>query len=177
MNSESGQNQNMWKFAVYSGLRHGEIAALAWEDIDLEKGTVRVQRNLNSLGIFGSPKTEADTREIAVPGPALDALKAQHPKTKITFYHREYGSTEPQKVRFVFMLRMRKGEQKTCYSVSSIGARGNVTVKRAGIRRRNPYHTRHTFAYWLLSAGANPSFIANQMGHKNAQMVYKIYSV
>jgi len=26
-----------------------------------------------------------------------------------------------------------------------------------------------------LSAGANPSFIANQMGHENAQMVYEVY--
>ncbi len=29
---------------------------------------------------------------------------------------------------------------------------------------------------WLLSAGANPSFIANQMGHDNAKMVYTVYS-
>ena len=79
-------------------------------------------------------------------------------------------------MHFVFMPRMRKGEQKPNYSMSSIGARWNAAVKRAGIRRRNPYHTRHTFACWLLSAGANPSFIANQMGHENAQMVYEIYS-
>jgi len=38
-------------------------------------------------------------------------------------------------------------------------------VKRAGIRRNNPYHTRHTFACWWLTAGADPSFIASQMGH------------
>ena len=71
---------------------------------------------------------------------------------------------------------MRKGEQKAYYSLSSIGARFNAAVKRAGIRRRNPYHTRHTFACWLLSAGANPSFIASQMGHENAQMVYEVYA-
>jgi len=26
-----------------------------------------------------------------------------------------------------------------------------------------------------LSAGANPNFIASQMGHANAQMVYQVY--
>ncbi|SJC65027.1 Rac prophage; integrase [Shigella sonnei] len=41
MESEKGQSQNLWKFAVYSGLRHGELAALAWEDVDFEKGIVR----------------------------------------------------------------------------------------------------------------------------------------
>ncbi|WP_409072003.1 tyrosine-type recombinase/integrase, partial [Listeria monocytogenes] len=49
-----------------------------------------------------------------------------------------------------------------------MGARWNAAVKRAGIRRRNPYHTRHTFACWLLTAGANPAFIASQMGHETA---------
>lgn len=102
-------------------MRHGELAALAREDIDLANGTVYVRRNLNALVMLN---------EI----------------------------------------------QKPYYSLGSIGCRWNAAVKRAGIRRRNPYHTRHTFACWLLSAGANPSFIANPMGHENAQMVYEIYA-
>ncbi|QQE44868.1 tyrosine-type recombinase/integrase [Hafnia alvei] len=65
--------------------------------------------------------------------------------------------------------------QKSCYPLSAIGALWNKAAKPTGIRRRNPYHTRHTYACWLLSAGATPSFIANQMGHENAQMVYEIY--
>ncbi|MDN8600163.1 hypothetical protein Q0A17_12175 [Citrobacter sp. S2-9] len=28
----------------------------------------------------------------------------------------------------------------------------------------------------MLSAGANPAFIASQMGHENAEMVYTVYS-
>lgn len=44
------------------------------------------------------------------------------------------------------------------------------------VRVRRPYQSRHTFACWLLTAGANPSFIASQLGHENAKMVYEIYS-
>ncbi len=58
MESEKGQSQNLWKFAVYSGLRHGELAALAWEDVDLEKGIVNVRRNLTILDMFGPPKNK-----------------------------------------------------------------------------------------------------------------------
>ncbi|BDH45715.1 prophage integrase IntR [Salmonella enterica subsp. enterica serovar Choleraesuis] len=182
MQSEKGQSQNMWRFAVYSGLRHGELAALAWEDVDLKNGTVHVSRNLTALGLFVPPKTQAGDRIITLLTPALEALRAQHaltggqPQSEITLHHREYGLTEQQHLRFVFIPRICKGEQKPYYSLSSIGARWNAAVKRAGIRRRNPYHTRHTFACWLLSAGANPSFIASQMGHENAQMVYEIYA-
>jgi len=181
MESEHGQNRNLWQFAIYSGLRHGELAALAWEDIDLETGTVHVQRNLTVLGTFGPPKTESGDRKISLLQPALDALRAQRahtalqPRSAITFHHREYGRSETQHLRFVFMPRRYNGMQKPHYCVSSIGACWNSAVKRAGIRRRNPYHTRHTFACWLLSAGANPSFIATQMGHGNAQMVYEVY--
>ncbi|EZI31879.1 putative integrase [Pantoea agglomerans] len=172
----------MWQFAIYSGLRHGEIAALAWEDVDLQTGTVDVRRNLTALKMFGPPKTRAGDRVIKLLQPALDALKAQRMvtelqlRTTIIFHHREYGSTEKQKVRFVFIPRPRKSVQKPFYSLSTIGSRWNAAIKRAGIRRRNPYHMRHTFACWLLSAGANPSFIANQMGHENAQMVFEIYA-
>lgn len=34
----------------------------------------------------------------------------------------------------------------------------------------------HTSACWMLSAGANPAFIATQIGHKNAQRVDCVYS-
>ncbi|MGV4279343.1 Arm DNA-binding domain-containing protein [Citrobacter freundii] len=182
MKANHGQKRNLWQFAIYSGLRHGELAALAWEDIDLAGGTVSVKRNLNTLGMFGPPKTDAGFRTVTLLQPAISALIAQReltgrfPKTEITFHHHEYGLTEKQRVHFVFMPRVRNGVQKAHYSLGSIAARWDSAVKRAGIRRRNPYHTRHTFACWLLSAGANPSFIANQMGHENAQMVYEIYA-
>ncbi|HDG1670105.1 TPA: tyrosine-type recombinase/integrase, partial [Kluyvera ascorbata] len=62
-----------------------------------------------------------------------------------------------------------------CYIPGSIAASWNHHLKRAGIRHRKAYESRHTFACWALSAGANPSFIANQMGHTNAQMVFSVY--
>lgn len=128
MESERGQSQNMWRFAIYSGLRHGEIAALAWEDVALENGTVHVQRNLNGLGMFGPPKTEAGNRIITLLGPALEALKAQRnltalqPKTTVTFHHREYGSTELQKLHFVFSLGCVKVSKNRITRWAALGA-------------------------------------------------------
>ena len=48
-------------------------------------------------------------------------------------------------------------------------------LKRAGVRYRNPYQMRHTFASTLLTAGANPFWIATQLGHVDGEMVFKIY--
>lgn len=45
----------------------------------------------------------------------------------------------------------------------------------AGVRYRNPYQTRHTFASSLLMLGANPLYVATQMGHADTTMVIRTY--
>lgn len=176
-----GQANNLWPFAVYSGLRHGELAALAWEYVDLDNGVIHVRRNLTSVQRFGPPKTHAGIRTIHLLEPAIDALIAQReltghkPGVTITFHPREYGKTEVQELRFVFVPRRLDPKDNPWFSTAGISARWKAATKRAGIKRRNPYQTRHTYACWMLSAGANQTFIATQMGHENAQMVYDGY--
>jgi len=43
------------------------------------------------------------------------------------------------------------------------------------IRRRNAYCTRATFATATLIGGVNPSYIARQLGHRNAAVTHKHY--
>ncbi|RMH36814.1 MAG: hypothetical protein D6694_13555, partial [Gammaproteobacteria bacterium] len=43
------------------------------------------------------------------------------------------------------------------------------------VRYRPPYQTRHTYASMMLSAGANPLWVARQMGHKDWGMIRKRY--
>lgn len=48
--------------------------------------------------------------------------------------------------------------------------------RRAGIRQRRPYQTRHTYACWCLTARGNLAFIAKQMGHKDFTMLVEVYA-
>lgn len=172
----------LWTVAVHTGMRHGELCALAWEDVDLEKGVIYVSRNLTAKGLFVPPKTDAGCRRITLLQPAIDALRAQKKitgesvKTEVMFHHREHGKTEPLQLRFVFQPLSRSRTKTGHYSTNSIAYSWNASLKRAGIRQRDPYQSRHTYACWSLSAGANPSFIASQMGHEDARMVYEVYS-
>jgi integrase len=50
------------------------------------------------------------------------------------------------------------------------------SLRRLGLRYREPYQTRHTFATLALMAGVNPSWVARQMGHVNPQMLFKVYA-
>lgn len=177
------QVANLWSLAVYTGMRHGELCALAWEDIDLIAGTIKVKRNLTAVHEFTPPKTNAGTREIHLIQPAVDVLRDQAEmtrmtaKTRIEVVQREYGKKDIEDCTFVFNPQVSAVNNRsgTYYSVSSIGQSWGSALRRAGIRHRKAYQSRHTYACWSLSAGANPNFIASQMGHTSAQMVYSVY--
>ncbi len=84
---------------VYTGLRHSELCALAWEDIDLIRGTITVRRNLTNQGDFTPPKTDAGVRTVFLVDSAIRALKDQpeitrmRPPAVITLLLCEYGKS------------------------------------------------------------------------------------
>ena len=51
------------------------------------------------------------------------------------------------------------------------------TLRKAGVRYRNPYQTRHTFATKHISQGVNLFWLAAQMGHKGPEMLFSITAV
>lgn len=178
------QIRNIWALAVYTGIRHGELVSLAWEDIDLKAGTMMIRRNFTPTNEFTMPKTKAGTnRVVFLIEPAIEALRSQAEMTRFGKQHgvevnlREYGRKEKHECTFVFDPRLtgRNYLAGDHYAVGSIKKIWDAHIKRAGLRHRNAYQTRHTYACWSLSAGANPNFIATQMGHADAQMVYKVY--
>lgn len=168
--------------SVHTGMRPGEVCALAWEDIDLKKGEIHVSISLTNKGLFVPPKTDAGIRTITLLKPALDALKEQYeitgnsPRQQIIFHHRVLGKTETQNLRFGFSPERCASGKNRYLSKNSISYGWKRGTKLSGIRERNPYQSRHTYACWTLMAGANPSFIASQMGHEDARIVYEVYS-
>ncbi|MGU3413718.1 Arm DNA-binding domain-containing protein [Enterobacteriaceae bacterium C34A] len=178
------QLKNMWALAVYTGIRHGELVSLAWEDIDLKAGTMMIRRNHTTTGEFTLPKTNAGTdRTVFLIKPALDVLRNQAEMTRLGIQYqievslREYGRSTTQPCTFVFnpQITTRNKMAGYHYAAGSVKKIWDAAFKRAGLRHRNAYQSRHTYACWSLSAGANPNFIATQMGHADAQMVYKVY--
>lgn len=58
---------------------------------------------------------------------------------------------------------------------NKVARRWNQALRKAGVRQRALYQTRHTFASTLLSTGLNALYVAKQMGHKDTTMVTKTY--
>ncbi|USH04091.1 site-specific integrase [Grimontia kaedaensis] len=177
------QDNNLFTFAVYSGIRHGELMALSWDDVDLTMGTVKICRNITLEGEFKVPKTASGERIINLLQPALDALIRQRELTcmfrplKIRVRQRDTFTFENQTIRPVFSPKVNatRPDVGDYYFNTAIHDKWRGIVRRAGILYRRPYQTRHTYACWMLSAGANPTFIAKQMGHSSAKEIYQTY--
>lgn len=133
--------------AVHTGLRPGEICALAWEDIDLKKGEIHVSRSLTNKRVFVPPKTDAGIRTITLLKPAHEALLEQYEitgggqKQEIVFHHRELGKTERQNLRFVFIPGENSGSKNNHLSKTQSPTAGSavlnfpVSVRETPIRR------------------------------------------
>jgi integrase len=65
--------------AISTGLRRGELLGLRWDDVDLERGTLRVGRALVREGgrhTLGETKTKRGRRQINLTPRTVNALKA-----------------------------------------------------------------------------------------------------
>jgi integrase len=70
----------LFELALKTGMRRGELLALRWEDVDLDKGILQVRGTLRRTreGLtFGVPKTAASRRQVVL-SPSLVAALWRH---------------------------------------------------------------------------------------------------
>jgi integrase len=71
--------------ALSVGLRRGEVMALRWQDVDLERAVLMVRKNLtlnNGELLLDKPKTAQSVRDIPIPS-SLHTLLASHRQTML----------------------------------------------------------------------------------------------
>jgi len=168
--------------AVYTGLRPGELCALAVEDIDLKAGKIEVTRAITANGTFKIPKT-GKPRTVLLMEPAIEACRVLmaivfgNPKRDIRVYHNRHESREEYVTPLLSpATQARKLVINEWFVSTAWNTKWAAIQRRAGIRHRRPYQTRHTYACWCLTARGNLAFIANQMGHKDYTMLVKVYA-
>jgi integrase len=149
----------MLRFWFHTGLRPGELMALQWPKVDWIGRKARVDENLVS-GEVVTPKTDAGLRDVELNDQAIAALQAQKPATFLA------GQQVWLNPRTGTPWETDAQIRKTLWE---------PLCKRAGVRYRNPYQVRHTYASALLTDGTNPWYVAQQLGHVDVQMVFKVY--
>lgn len=71
------------------------------------------------------------------------------------------------------LIKVRVGIILHSPAISVILKHWQSVLRKAGVRYRNFYQRRHTYASLLLSAGENPMWMASQTGHADWGMIRK----
>jgi integrase len=142
------QHLALISLAIYSGLRQSELLGLRWKNVDLDANTVHAADQIDKHGTL-TGRTKSKPRTVYIP-PQVGTNLKQH---WLASHHK--GQDE-----FVFA-------SSTGKPLSQEWAR-KVWVRlrdRAGVSPRVRFHDlRHTFASILISNGATPVELAEQLG-------------
>ena len=150
VNGASPEWRAMIITALKTGLRHGELLALRWQDTDLVAGRVVVRRSLSGKKI-DTPKNHK-TREVPLSDEAVRALKAhRHLRGELVF------CDESGAIRTRYLCKWPLWN----------------ACKRAGLRLIGWHVLRHTFASHLVMRGAPLKAVQELLGHADITMTMR----
>jgi integrase len=158
----------VFALALSSGLRRGELGALRWADVDLERGQLSVRRARVAVGYEvheGAPKS-GRARTVALGSGTVAALRAH--KSRQLEASLAFGLPRPTLVL----------TREDCYPMhpQSLTRHFDEAVKASGLPRIRFHDCRHTAATLLLEAGEHPKVVQERLGHSSIQITLDTYS-
>jgi integrase len=163
----------LWTVATYSGCRLGELLALQWCDLDLDRGALSVRRTLlrTKAGVpeYGEPKTARSRRTLKLPAVAMAALRAHRDRQA---WDRQALGDGWAEYDLVFATQL-----GTAFLAADVSHKFKRAVERAGLPRRIRFHDlRHASATAMLRAGIHPKAASARLGHSTIGITMDLYS-
>ena len=144
-----------------TGLRAGEALALEWSDIDEEKRTLKVTKNMVRVDgkntVQRTTKTESGKRTIPLNGRAMEAV--QYLKAQAV-----------PGCPYVFTTQTGKH-----LSYRNLLATMETACEAAGVEHRGLHALRHSFASNLYARGVEVKIISKLLGHASVEITYNRY--
>lgn len=147
--------------SLYTGLRIGELLALEWSDINIERRELYVSKSCyDGKGegmerrITGTPKTFSSRRVIPLPNSLMPLIEEHKRKSRS---------------RWVIS----NGEEGV--GVRSYQRSFELLLKRAGVEHKGFHALRHTFATRAIECGMDVKTLSEILGHKNSTVTLNLY--
>ncbi|WP_164473391.1 site-specific integrase [Deinococcus psychrotolerans] len=163
----------LWKLALQTGARIGELLALQVDDVDVERASLRIERTV-TLGAgektrrsVGPPKTERSRRTFRLPPDGMATVNAM-------LERRERLQTEagPQwhAERWLY-----PSEVGTLYGYDNARKRWAAALRRVDVPPIRIHDLRVTFISLALRRGVKPEVVARMVGHSSPIITMRVY--
>lgn len=173
---------------LYAGLRKGELLALTWNDIDLNRNIITVNKSVEFHGdkpiLKPFTKTEAGMRTISIPTVLSDYLKSVKFRhllvcTKngslmsLTSFRRMWES-------YMSVLNEKYGDFDTDLTAKTKNGKTKSRFSPGGLPLKieafTAHQLRHTYASLLYKAGIDVVTAKIQLGHADIKTTLNIYT-
>lgn len=144
----------LFKFALNTGLRRGEICGLKWSNVAIKDGNVELEFNEQLLpGRVRNLVKGFTKRTVPLTQSAIDVLN-------------DLKKNNPKKDDYIFLNRKGDPVEPTTLSVTF-----KKLQHKAGVSNVVKFHAlRHSFASLLAKEGINIQKVAQLMGHKSSNI-------
>ncbi len=157
--------------AIFTGMRRGEVLGLNWQNVNIEKGYIRVEQELSctkqGLKIL-PPKTNKSKRNIAIPDTLVNILKKH--------------KTEQMKNKLL-LGKEYQNENMVCtypngklFYPKRFSAKFHELLEKNGLPIVRFHDLRHSHASLLVKLGIQPKIISERLGHSNIGITMDLYS-
>lgn len=167
---------NLYKLAIKTGMRQGELLGLTWKNVNLERGEILIIQQLSRydnsenqrIFDFAAPKTKYSNRTILIGADLVEQLRAQKQaqdshKLRMGSRWQEYDLVFPSSVGTPLeqrnMMRDFDGMLKT-----------------AGLRKIRFHDLRHNAASMMLAGKASVVNVSRYLGHSSPAVTFEIYA-
>lgn len=163
-------------FLMDSGCRRGEALGLRWSTVNLESGTVTIERALNyspEKGVYASTPKTGKKRTVDIGAEVVELLRAL--------------KTDWEKVRPINAKELEKNGVITDYvftqdnSIEPMHPTSpthyfSVFEKRYGVEDFHPHKLRHSFASVAITNGADIASVSEKLGHADKSTTLRMYT-
>jgi len=158
--------------AVTTGLRRGEMLALTWADVDLDRATIGVYRTWDRLDggyELKEPKTRRSRRTVVIPAITVDALRSHRRRQTDG---RIPATTPSHCERRELVVCMPDG---TPWWPDSFSSAYRDFIRREGLRGR--FHDlRRSHGSQLIKVGVPMKVVSERLGHASTAFTMDVYT-
>ena len=153
------------------GLRRGEAVGLRWEDVDLNRGTMRIEQSAVRIGkqtVVGPPKSASGARTVAIDEETARRLHWHQCRQRMDLLRTTGRRSTPD-----YVFTTPSGEP---LDPAFVSRRFDQLVKASGLPRIRLHDLRHTSASIGLASGESLLEVSRRLGHSSITVTADIYS-